>query len=80
MTADPGAGSKGNRDESPTFLTLLRDIELAINDLKLVESRLGTAAELASDMDRARELAHRVNNLLTSYRLNCDLRDIGPEI
>ena len=80
MTAGAGSGSTGNRDESPTFLTLLRDIELAINDLKLVEARLGTAAELTSDMDRARELAHRVNNLLTSYRLNCDLRDIGPEI
>jgi len=80
MTAGPALGSPGNRDESPTFLKLLRDIELAINDLKLVEARLGTAAELLSDMDRARELAHRVNNLLTSYRLNCDLRDIGPEI
>jgi hypothetical protein len=80
MMADPCGGSKGNRDESPTFLTLLRDIELAINDLKLIEARLGTPAELASDMDRARELAHRINNLLTSYRLNSDLRDIGPEI
>ena len=80
MTADPCAGSKGNRDDCPTFPTLLRDIELAINDLKLVEARLGTPAELAGDMDRARELAHRINNLLTSYRLNSDLRDIGPVI
>ncbi len=80
MMADPCGGFEGNRDESPTFLTLLRDIELAINDLKLVEARLGTPAEFASDMDRARELAHRINNILTSYRLNSDLRDIGPEI
>jgi hypothetical protein len=80
MTGDPGSGSKENRDDSPTFPALLREIELAINDLKWVEARLGTAAELAGDMDRARELAHRINNLLTSYRLKSDLRDIGPEI
>lgn len=80
MTFDPGLASKGNRDESWTFLTLLKDIELAINELKIVEARLGTAAEQGGDMDRARELAHRVSNLLTSYRLNSDLRDGGPEI
>jgi hypothetical protein len=55
------------------------EIELRINELKTVEARLGTLSELAGDLDRARELAHKVNNLVTTYRLGSDLRDIDRD-
>jgi hypothetical protein len=80
MTDELGEDSKDGRKRSPSQLALLRDIELKIDELKTVEKRLGSPAELPTDLDRAREIAHSINNLLTTYRLGGDLIDNGVDI
>jgi hypothetical protein len=80
MTAGPGGESTEGRDRSQANIELLREVGLRIDELKSVERSLGTPSEKPGDLDRARELAHRINNLLTSYRLRCDLRDSGGDI
>jgi hypothetical protein len=80
MTADLGGQSVDGCEGGPGRLEFLRDIELKIGDLKAVQSRLGTSAEKPEDLERARELAHRINNLLTAYRLNSELGEGGADI
>jgi hypothetical protein len=80
MTADFGENDTDGRKRSPSQLALLRDIELRLVELKAVEKRLGSPEELPGDMEEAREIAHRVNNLLTTYRLGGDLIDGGFNI
>jgi|HubBroStandDraft_1064217.scaffolds.fasta_scaffold97016_2 hypothetical protein len=80
MTANLGEGPAEGRERTPAQIAHLRDIEKKIDELKAVESRLGTPLEQAGDLDRAQELAHRVNNLLTTYRLTWDLRDSAADI
>jgi hypothetical protein len=80
MTAELGEDSKDGRKRSPSQLALLREIELKIDELKTVEKRLGSPSELAADLDHARELAHSINNLLTTYRFGGDLSDGGADI
>lgn len=80
MTADLGGQSVDGCEGVPGRLELLRDIEFMIGELKSVESRLGTCAEQPEDLDRARELAHRINNLLTAYSLNSELGESGADI
>jgi hypothetical protein len=77
MTAACGKDAADRRDESLTDLGLPREIELKIDELKAVEKRLGSSSERPSDLEQARELAHRINNLLTTYRLGGDLREGG---
>ncbi len=80
MTAERGEDTPDERKRSPSQLALLREIELKIDELKAVEKRLGSPAELPADMEQAREIAHRVNNLLTTYRLGGDMLEGGPQI
>jgi hypothetical protein len=80
MTAEFGEEATDGRKRSPSQLALLREIEQKIDELKSVEKRLGSTAELPTDMEQARDIAHRVNNLLTTYRLGGDLLDGGPHI
>jgi hypothetical protein len=77
MTTEIGEDSKDGRKRSPSQLALLREIELKIDELKTVEKRLGSPSELATDLDQAREIAHSINNLLTTYRLGGDLINSG---
>jgi hypothetical protein len=77
MTAQLGEGSTDGRGRSPDQLALLKEIEAKIDELKSVEGRLGTSSELPADLDRARELAHKLNNLLTAYKLTSDLNESG---
>jgi hypothetical protein len=79
MTSD----SAGDPSPEPEWVAeqaaLARDVDRAIAEINVIERRLGTPAELPDDMGRAAELAHRVNNLRTSIRLNKGLRgDTGP--
>ncbi len=46
--------------------------------LYAVELRLGTPAELPSDLDRAQAIAHRLNNLLTQASLRRALEELSP--
>jgi hypothetical protein len=80
MTPDLGHESSDGRKKSPAQLALLRAIQEKIDEIKIIEGRLGTPSELPTDLDRAQELAHRINNLLTTYRLGKDLGDGGTEI
>jgi hypothetical protein len=77
MTSDLG----GNVTPEPEWLreqrTFTREIDRAIAEIKLIERRLGTPAELPDDMGRTAELAHRVNNLRTSLRLSEGLHEDG---
>jgi hypothetical protein len=80
MTSDSG----GARTPEPEWLTeeaaLAREIDRAIAEINVIERRLGMPAELPTDMERAAELAHRVNNLRTSLQLNRGLcrGEAGP--
>lgn len=47
-----------------------RELQTWIED---IQSRLGTCRELPDDMDRARAIAHQLNNILTSIRLRHEL-------
>lgn len=80
MTPELGHESSDGRKKSPSQLALLKDIEAKIDEMKVIEKRLGTPAELPTDLDRAQELAHRINNQLTTYRLGTDLSDNGAAI
>jgi hypothetical protein len=80
MTADFAREAADGRKRSPAHLALLKDIEVKIDELKTVEKRLGSPSELPADMDQARELAHRINNLLTTYRLGGDPSEGGSDI
>jgi hypothetical protein len=81
MTAEfSGESTDDGRKRSPSRLALLKEIEIRIDELKAVEKRLGSPDELPTDIEQAREIAHRVNNLLTTYRLGGDLLDAGPHI
>jgi hypothetical protein len=79
MTSDLGHASSDGRSRSPAQLALLKDIEAKIDEIKAIEKRLGSSSELPTDIDRAQELAHRINNLLTTYRLGTDLGDGGAD-
>jgi len=79
MTAHRGGESAEGRDRSRAHVEMLREVGLRIDELKSVEKTLGTPLEKPGDLDKARDLAHRINNLLTAYRLSCDLRD-GADI
>ena len=79
MTGDFGELPIDRTGKSPALLALLKEIELKIDEIKTIEKRLGTPAELPPDLDRARELAHRINNLLTTFRLGSDLSSGGSE-
>jgi hypothetical protein len=79
MTAEQGGESAEGRERAKTHVELLKEVGLRIDELKAVEKNLGTSLEKPGDLDRARDLAHRINNLLTSYRLSCDMRD-GEDI
>jgi len=46
--------------------------------LQVIQVRLGTAAEQACDLERARALGHEINNRLTAPRLEADLRRLAP--
>jgi len=80
MIPELGHEPSDGRKRSPSQLSLLKDIEAKIDEMKVIEKRLGTASELPTDLDRAQELAHRINNLLTTYRLGTDLGDDGASI
>jgi len=80
MTAELGGDSADGHKTSSAHLALLKDIELKIDELKTIEARLGSPAELPTDLDRATDLAHRINNLLTTCRLGGDLSDSGSDI
>jgi hypothetical protein len=79
MTAQQGGEPTEDRDRSRSHVEMLREVGLRIDELKTVEKTLGTPSEKPGDLDKARDLAHRINNLLTAYRLSCDLRD-GADI
>jgi hypothetical protein len=79
MTAQQGGEPTEDRDRSQSHVEMLREVGLRIDELKTVEKTLGTPSEKPGDLDKARDLAHRINNLLTAYRLSCDLRD-GADI
>jgi hypothetical protein len=80
MTAELGEDSTDGRTRSPFQIALRREIEMKIDELKTIEKRLGSPSELPADIEQAREIAHRVNNLLTTYRLGGDLSDCGANI
>ena len=80
MTAQQGEESELSRKRSQAHVETLREVGLRIDELKAVEKILGTPLEKEGDLDRARDLAHKINNLLTSYRLSCDLRDNSVDI
>jgi hypothetical protein len=73
MTAFSNEDLNNSHCRSESHLALLKDIELKIDELKWLEKRLGTSDETPPDLERARELAHRINNLLTTYRLGGEL-------
>jgi hypothetical protein len=75
MTAEQGGEPAEGRERSQSHVKMLRVVGLTIDELKSVEKNLGTTLEKPGDLDKARDLAHRINNLLTAYRLSCDLRD-----
>jgi hypothetical protein len=79
MTADSGGTPAGGPGKSAEHLALIKEIELKINEIKAIEARLGTPLEVAGDLERARELAHRINNLLTTFRLAGDFKSGVPE-
>jgi hypothetical protein len=79
MTAEGGGKYDEGRERAREHVEMLKEVGLRIDELKAVEKNLGTPLEKPGDLDRARELAHRINNLLTAYRLSCDLRD-GADI
>ena len=74
MTSIPWDQSPEGPEKTAEYIEVLKEIELKIDGLKEIEARLGTPQEEAGDVDRVRELAHRVNNLLTTFRLTTDYR------
>jgi len=50
------------------LVRMLCDQRQLQTQIKEVQSRLGTAAELPDDLDRVRAIAHQLNNILTVIR------------
>ncbi len=75
----PGDSAEG-RERARANVETLKEVGLRIDELKAVEKNLGTPLEQPGDLEKARDLAHRINNLLTAYRLSCDLRDNGADV
>jgi len=77
MTSDLDGKGTPEPDWLMEQRALTRGINRAVAELKVIERRLGTPAELPDDMGRTAELAHRVNNLRTTLRLSQGLQEDG---
>lgn len=54
------------------------EIEHSLNLLEELELRLGTHLEKPGDLDRCRDLAHRIRELKCILYLRSELRNINP--
>jgi hypothetical protein len=78
MTSISWDRSSERPEKSAEHIEMLKEIEMTIDGLKAIEGRLGTPQEMPGDIELARERAHRVNNLLTTFRLTVDFKASGP--
>lgn len=64
----------GKSGPPPVIAEILAQVRARQDELRLIQSRLGTAHERPSDMKDARDLGHTLANLVTPLLLWQDMR------
>jgi hypothetical protein len=79
MTSNPAKPPHTSSSDLPSKFALQEQMAQLHLELWAIENRLGSASALPADVERARELAHKLKNVYTALSLWNDLENAGTD-